>query len=214
MSKNPQEGVRQDTDDDPLHNIKKATILVGEIVNGGFEPQGSGFVYVHPPIRFAKGKSDQDEKGYVFQNIIWWVQQTFTTYRKEMKTVEWGPLYDWFKDEKLDTTELERRTAELMQDPDVTKRKGIYAYLLTGEERHLSIRQFDDREKRAAYKRQNHKCANGTRCRTPGNDDGQHVFEIDEMEGDHIQPWSKGGKTVAENCQMLCVPCNRYKGGL
>ena len=39
-------------------------------------------------------------------------------------------------------------------------------------------------------------------------------FEIDEMEGDHIQPWSKGGKTVAENCQMLCVPCNRYKGGL
>ena len=52
-----------------------------------------------------------------FQSIIWWVQQTFTTYRKEMKTVEWGPLYDWFKDEKLDTTELERRTAELMQDP-------------------------------------------------------------------------------------------------
>ena len=86
--------------------------------------------------------------------------------------------------------------------------------LFTGEERHLSIRQFDARDKRTAYERQNHKCANGTRCRTSGNDDGQHVFEIDETEGDHIQPWSKGGKTVAENCQMLCVPCNRYKGGL
>ncbi|MBE0418318.1 MAG: DUF262 domain-containing protein, partial [Coriobacteriia bacterium] len=44
-----------------------------------------------------------------FQNVIWWVQQTFTTYRKEMKGVEWGPLYDRFKDEKLDTAELERR---------------------------------------------------------------------------------------------------------
>jgi hypothetical protein len=149
-----------------------------------------------------------------FQNVIWWVQQTFTTYRKEMKGVEWGPLYDRFKDEKLDTTELERRTAKLMQDPDVTKRKGIYTYLLTGDERHLSVRQFDDRDKRAAYEHQNHKCANGTRCRTPGNDDGQHVFEIGEMEGDHIKPWSKGGKTIAENCQMLCLPCNRDKSSL
>lgn len=148
-----------------------------------------------------------------FQNVIWWVQQTFTTYRKETKGVEWGPLYDRFKDERLDTAELERRTVELMQDPDVTKRRGIYTYLLTGDERHLSIRQFDDREKRAAYERQNRKCASGTRCRTPGNSDGQHVFEYDEMQGDHITPWSKGGKTISENCQMLCLPCNRDKSG-
>lgn len=149
-----------------------------------------------------------------FQNVIWWVQQTFTTYRKEMKGVEWGPLYDRFWDKKFDTSELESRTAELMQDPDVSKRTGIYTYLLTGDERHLSIRKFDDRDKRAAYERQNRKCANGTRCRTPGNDDGQHVFEIGEMEGDHIKPWSKGGKTIAENCQMLCLPCNRDKSSL
>jgi len=149
-----------------------------------------------------------------FQNVIWWVQQTFTTYRREMKAVEWGPLYDRYKDQQFDTAEMERRTGELMQDPDVTKRSGIYAYLLTGDERHLSIRQFDDREKRAAYERQNHKCANGSRCRTPGNDEGQRVFEIGEMEGDHIKPWSKGGKTIAENCQMLCIPCNRDKSGL
>ncbi len=25
------------------------------------------------------------------------------------------------------------------------------------------------------------------------------------MEADHITPWSKGGKTIAENCQMLCL---------
>lgn len=149
-----------------------------------------------------------------FQNVIWWVQQTFTTYRKEMKTVDWGTLYDRYKDQQFDTNELERSTANLMQDPDVTNSKGIYPYLLTGNERHLNIRQFGAREKRAAYERQNHKCANGSRCRTSGNDDGQHIFEIGEMEGDHITPWSKGGKTIAENCQMLCIPCNRDKSSL
>lgn len=176
-----------------------------------------------------KWKSGGDVKGYMsahqhdpnanelwthFQNVIWWAQQTFTVYRKEMKGIEWGPLYDVYKDQQFDTHELERRTAELMRDIDVTSHKGIYTYLLTGDERHLSIRQFDDREKRASYERQNHKCAAGTRCRTPGNDDGQHIFEIGEMEGDHITPWSKGGKTIAENCQMLCRPCNRDKSAI
>ena len=31
------------------------------------------------------------------------------------------------------------------------------------------------------------------------------------MQADHIKPWSKGGKTIAENCQMLCAKCNREK---
>jgi hypothetical protein len=149
-----------------------------------------------------------------FQNVISWVQQTFTAYRREMKDVEWGPLYDRYKDQRFNAEELERRTVELIQDPDVTNLKGIYAYLLTGDERHLSIRQFGAREKGAAYERQGHKCANGTHCRTPGNGDGQRLFEIAEMQGDHITPWSKGGKTIAENCQMLCIPCNRDKSGL
>jgi 5-methylcytosine-specific restriction endonuclease McrA len=54
--------------------------------------------------------------------------------------------------------------------------------------------------KREAYERQNGICP---KC-------GNH-FEITEMQGDHITPWSKGGKTVAENCQMLCDDCNRRK---
>ena len=87
-------------------------------------------------------------------------------------------------------------------------------HLLTGDERHLSIRKFDDCEIRATYERQHGKCAHGTRCRTPGNDNGRHVFDISEMQGDHITPWSKGGKNIAENCQMLCVQCNRVKSDL
>jgi hypothetical protein len=149
-----------------------------------------------------------------FQNVIWWVQQTFTTYRNEMKGLDWGPLYDQFKDQQFDTAELEGRVNKLMQDPDVTRRRGIYAYLLTGDEKHLSIRQFDDNQRRAAYERQKGKCYNGDRCRTPGNSDGEMIFEITKMEADHINPWSKGGQTSSENCQMLCIPCNRQKGGL
>jgi hypothetical protein len=148
-----------------------------------------------------------------FQSVIEWVQRTFTVYRKEMKGIDWGPLYDAYKDELYDTDELEGRVATLMQDSDVTRRKGVYAYLLTGDEKYLNIRQFDDNAKRAAYEQQHGMCANGTHCLTPGNSNGTKVFEITEMEADHITPWSKGGPTEAGNCQMLCLPCNRRKGG-
>jgi hypothetical protein len=157
---------------------------------------------------------DANELWNYFQSIIQWVEQTFTTYRREMKGVEWGPLYDRFKDAQLDPADLERRTSVLMQDPDVTRHKGIYSYLLTGDERSLNIREFNDRDKRAAYERQHGKCANGNRCRTPSNNDGQRNFDINEMEADHITPWSRGGKTDPDNCQMLCLPCNREKGNL
>lgn len=92
--------------------------------------------------------------------------------------------------------------SELMQDDDVTAKKGIYEYLLSGDEKHLNIRAFTDNQKREAYERQKGICPT---CK-------KH-FEIDEMEGDHIDPWHDGGKTTAENCQMLCRSCNRRKSG-
>jgi hypothetical protein len=149
-----------------------------------------------------------------FQNVIWWVQSTFPVYRREMKDIEWGPLYDQFKDVVFDTTELEARVTTLMQDAEVSRRKGIYAYVLTGEEKHLNLRQFTDNERRPAYERQQGRCYNGTHCLTPGNSGGDRVFAFTEMEADHITPWSKSGKTNADNCQMLCLACNRRKGAI
>ena len=87
-----------------------------------------------------------------------------------------------------------------MQDEDVTKKSGIYEYVLTGDERYLNIRTFNDKEKREAYERQKGICI---KC-------GKH-FEIEEMEADHVRPWGEGGKTTAENCQMLCKEDNRRK---
>ena len=136
-----------------------------------------------------------------FQNVFAWVKATFPTMRKEMKGLQWGLMYNRHGTKFLDAAELESKVVALMMDDDVTKNSGVYEYLLDGNEKHLSIRKFTQKMKRAAYERQNHKCA---AC-------GKE-FELKEMEGDHITPWSAGGKTTAANCQMLCKACNRIKG--
>jgi hypothetical protein len=135
-----------------------------------------------------------------FQSVINWVKVLFPKYRKEMKTVPWGFLYNDFKDKKFDAAKLEKEVSRLMQDDDVTKKSGIYSYLIDGQEKHLNIRAFTDNMKRQAYEKQKGVCG---KCK-------EH-FEIDEMEADHIKPWSIGGKTTPENCKMLCKSCNRIK---
>lgn len=135
-----------------------------------------------------------------FQNVIEWVKNTFTVYRREQKGLNWGWLYDRYKDVTHDTAALEAEIKELMSDDDVTKKSGIYPYVLTRAEKYLSVREFTDSQKREAYERQNGICA---KC--------QGKFELAEMEADHITPWSQGGKTTSDNCQMLCKDCNRRK---
>lgn len=138
-----------------------------------------------------------------FQSVINWVNLTFPNYRKEMKGIAWGPLYNKFGKELLDTTNLESDVARLMQDEDVTRKSGIYEYVLSGNERALSIRAFTDNMKREAYEQQKGLCVV---C-------GKH-FGLSEMHADHITPWSKGGKTTADNCQMLCADDNRRKSSV
>jgi len=136
-----------------------------------------------------------------FSSIITWVRSTFIKYRKEMKGLDWGLLYDTYHDKIYDTNELEQRIHDLMEDDEIMKKSGIYSYVLSGDLRDLSFRTFDKKQKREAYERQQGICP---LC-------GKH-FELEEMEGDHITPWAEGGVTTAENCQMLCKECNRRKG--
>lgn len=137
-----------------------------------------------------------------FQSVITWVETTFTHKRRFMKGVDWGMLYHKFKDEIYDTKVIEEETARLIQDDDVTKKSGIYPYILTREEKFLSIRSFTDAMKQKVYERQDGTCI---KC-------GKH-FDISEMEADHITPWHEGGKTTEDNCQLLCKNDNRIKSG-
>lgn len=142
-----------------------------------------------------------------FQSVITWVQGVFTHKRKEMKGVEWGTLYRKFKDKVWDASAIEAEVAALMADSDVKNKKGIYTYILTRDESCLEIRTFEPEMRREAYERQKGICAN-PQCPEKGR-----KLELEEMEADHIVPWAKHGRTIAENCQMLCRMCNRRKSG-
>lgn len=137
-----------------------------------------------------------------FVNVIEWTQATFPTYRKDMQGVAWGELYNRFRDDELDPVKLEERIEQLMGDDEVERKKGIYTYVLTGEEKWLNLRQFRNSEKRSAFTRQKGICPV---CK-------EH-FEFAGMEADHIKPWHSGGKTIPSNCQMLCIKDNRLKSG-
>ncbi|MCF2502578.1 DUF262 domain-containing protein [Dyadobacter sp. CY107] len=138
-----------------------------------------------------------------FQSVIAWVNATFTVKRKKfMKGVEWGILYNKYKDVIYDTKVIEQETAKLIADDDVERKHGIYAYILTRDERHLGIRRFSDNVKQKVYEKQGGICV---KC-------GKH-FDIDGMEADHIKPWHEGGETVEANCQLLCKDDNRRKSG-
>ncbi len=147
--------------------------------------------------------TDADQLWQYFQDVIHWVEKLFgRKYKKEMKAVDWGVLYNQYHDTTLTATAIAQEVSKLMADSDVQKKSGIFHYVFDHDEHHLGIRAFDDNTKREVYEKQNGICAI---C-------GKH-FEIEQMEADHITPWCDGGRTIAENCQMLCRDCNRHKSG-
>lgn len=173
--------------------------------------------YLETAIKWAAAAEGKTVEGYMaehqhdpraqelwsyFRSVIEWVQSVFPKVRKEMKGLPWGLFYNGHHARRdLDPKALESEIQRLMGDEDVTKKSGIYEYLLTGDERKLSIRAFDRRVQLAAYEKQGHKCAI---C-------GEE-FEFEQMHGDHITAWSKGGHSTPDNCQMLCRDCNLKKG--
>lgn len=172
--------------------------------------------YLETAISWAANAEDTTIEGYMskrqhdptaqglwsyFRSVIEWVQAVFPKVRREMKGLPWGLYYNEHgKRTDLDPKKLELEIQHLLGDEDVTKKSGIYEYLLTGSEKALSIRAFDRRDKQAAYEKQNHLCAI---CK--------EEFEFNEMQGDHILEWSKGGHTTPDNCQMLCIDCHIKK---
>lgn len=135
-----------------------------------------------------------------FCNVIDWVKKIFPKKNKFMKNLPWGEYYADYKQKTLNPFELEKQVEELMKDSEVQNKKGIYKYLLSEDEKHLNLRTFEENDKATAFAQCGGICAH---CKKQ--------FSIEEMEADHITPWSRGGKTTLENLQMLCKNCNRTK---
>ena len=181
---------------------QQRTISICEYVAGNFSINFDGNPLYFHNLATRQHNTDANELWLYFQNVINWVKVIFPTYYKEMKGIEWGLYYNKFKDNHFNSNILSQEASRLMQDRDVTNKKGIFEYLIDKQEKHLSIRAFEDTDKREVYEKQEGICPV---CK-------QH-FEITQMEADHITPWHAGGKTIPENCQMLCKECNRRKSG-
>lgn len=171
--------------------------------------------YLETAIKWKSGGSVEDYMGRhqhddsakplweYFREVIAWVEACFKTRAKLMRGVDWGSLHAEYGDVSVDPEAVEEETLRLIDDEDIQRQKGIYAYILTRDEKHLNIRAFKPNMKRRAYERQGGNC--------PMCDE---VFKFEEMEADHITPWAEGGPTRDENCQMLCRECNRRKGSI
>ena len=154
-----------------------------------------------------------------YVSVMEWIGSKFSAYRKEMKGLPWGYWYNMCQRGECNgqlidknATEIENKILELIEDEDVDTVKGIYEYLIDGAEKHLSLRAFDNRIKRKVYENQHHKCPYCDKA-IGGHTypEGKTEYDISEMEGDHIIPWSQGGKTEEGNCQMLCKWHNAHK---
>lgn len=166
-----------------------------------------------------QGDSDAGEIKAYYTSVMDWVGSKFITYRKELKGLPFGIFYNRFKRGELSGniiektgSEIEDEVLKLIDDDEVQTVKGIYEYIVDGEEKHLSLRQFDDKTAKKIYESQYHKCPYCDK-KIDGHTYPTGVTEYDfkDMEADHIVPWSKGGKTEESNCQMLCKWHNGHK---
>lgn len=166
-----------------------------------------------------QGDTTASEIKNYYVSVMEWVGSKFKVYRKEMKGLPWGIWYNKYQAGKcagqlIEKTpdEIEDEIKKLIDDDDVGTVKGIYEYLIDGEEKHLSIRTFDKKLAKKVYEAQGHKCPYCDK-KIDGHTypAGVTEYTFDEMEADHIVPWSKGGKTEESNCQMLCKWHNGHK---
>lgn len=152
--------------------------------------------------------SDCDLLWQYFEGVIDWIKRIFKTYRADMKGLNWGILYNTYNNKILNSNEIEKEINSLLDDEEVSNKKGIYEYILSREEKHLNIRKFSDKDKASIFNRQIFASTGKATCSKCN--DNTKLFDLSQMEADHIIPWSKGGKTSTDNCQMLC----KYHNGL
>ncbi len=154
-----------------------------------------------------------------FNSVIDWVSGVFTDVESEMSGLEWGRLYELYHKNTYDPSKVSSMVQKLYGDPYVKSRKGIFEYILGGssDTKLLDVRVFDDATKKSVYVKQTisakeKSISNCPHCAIGHDVNKSKIWNLDEMDADHVAAWSKGGTTSIENCQMLCKTHNRAKG--
>ena len=162
---------------------------------------------------------DINELRVYFCSVIDWINSVFTDVESEMCGLEWNRLYETYHTTAYDPQEIHRKVQELYADPYVKNRRGIFEYVLGGctDTKLLDVRVFDEATKKAVYKQQTATAREAGKSNCPlcclGHDgNSKKIWDLKDMDADHVTAWSKGGATDISNCQMLCKSHNRAKG--
>ena len=154
-----------------------------------------------------------------FNSVIDWISGVFSDVENEMRGLEWGRLYETYHKTPYDPVEVSKKVQNLLADPYVKNKKGIFEYILGGEQdtRLLDIRIFEENTKRSVYTMQTKTAnelgvSNCPLCAMGHEANRTRIWKLTEMDADHVSAWSKGGATDITNCQMLCKTHNRAKG--
>lgn len=154
-----------------------------------------------------------------FDTVIDWAKGVFGSPYIEMRGLPWGELYEKYHCNPYNTQAVRRRIEELLADEYIKNKRGIFEYILGGEENKtlLNVRVFDERTKRTKYALQTKKAeleghSNCPYCAMSDNANKTRIWRITEMDADHVKAWSNGGATDIDNCEMLCKTHNRAKG--
>lgn len=154
-----------------------------------------------------------------FDSVIDWVSTVFIDVEKEMCGLEWGRLYEEHHKQAYNPTDIQNRVQTLYGDSYIKNRKGIFEFILGGEcdTKLLDVRVFDEPTKKSIYKKQTDEAkikgvSNCPLCTIGNNTNKTKIWDLKDMDADHVTAWSKGGATDIKNCEMLCKTHNRAKG--
>jgi 5-methylcytosine-specific restriction endonuclease McrA len=154
-----------------------------------------------------------------FNTVIDWVSSVFDDVESEMSGLEWGRLYEEYHHKAYNPKDISREVKSLYADSYVKNRKGIFEYILGGkvDSKLLEVRVFDEATKKTVYAKQTAEAkeksiSNCSHCALGHDVNKSKLWDIKDMDADHVSAWSKGGATDIKNCEMLCKTHNRAKG--
>lgn len=154
-----------------------------------------------------------------FDTVIDWIDSLFEYTGSEVCGLDWGRLYTEYHTRSYSKEKITSRVNQLLIDTQVTDKRGIFEYILGGEENTslLNIRVFDDKTKKQVYETQTqtakkNNTSNCPLCALGSNNNSKRIYKLNEMDADHVTAWSMGGSSNSSNCQMLCKTHNRSKG--